>query len=156
MVCAEFALRTRNRAISGFTARFLWLNLPVYRAHTPATGSAPSPLSAPSVRTPRACYRAASPALPAVPGCCRTHPRRRCSRWQEWCHLRIGLLPVSVHVVVARKQFVHSEPHFYVKRCLFGCPKPCQRTGVSCKIVVWTKLEIFALPMPQKIQQESR
>ena len=38
-------------------------------------------------------YTAASPALPAVPGCCHTHPRRRCSRWQEWCHPRTGLPP---------------------------------------------------------------
>ena len=70
--------------------------------------------------------------------------------------LEPGFHPVGIHIEVAGKQLVHGEPHFYVKRCLFGCPKPCQRTGVSCKIVVWTKLEIFALPMPQKIQQESR
>ena len=37
--------------------------------------------------------------------------------------------PVSVHIEAAGKQFVYGEPHFYVKRCLFGCPKPCQRTG---------------------------
>ena len=58
--------------------------------------------------------------------------------------------PVGVHVIAAGKQFVHSEPHFYVRRCLFGCPKPCQRTGVSSKIVAWMKLGIFAQSMPQK------
>ncbi|MCI6194057.1 MAG: hypothetical protein MR651_03565, partial [Faecalibacterium sp.] len=64
--------------------------------------------------------------------------------------LEPGFHPVGVHVVVAGKQFIHGEPHFYVKRCLFGCPKPCQRTDVSCEIVAWMKLEVFALPMPQK------
>ena len=58
--------------------------------------------------------------------------------------LKPGLHPVGVHVVAAGKQFIHGEPHFYIKRCLFGCPKPCHRTGVSCKIVVWIKLEDFA------------
>ena len=29
------------------------------------------------------------------------------------------------------KQFVHGEPHFYIKRCLFGCPKPCHKTGIE-------------------------
>ena len=47
MVCAEFTLKTR-------AARFLRFNLPACRGHTPAIGSAPSPLSAPSVHTPRA------------------------------------------------------------------------------------------------------
>ena len=58
--------------------------------------------------------------------------------------LEPGFHPVGVHIVAAGKQFVHGEPHFYIKRCLFGCPKPCHRTGVSCKIVVWIKLEDFA------------
>ena len=40
-----------------------------------------------------------------------------------------GLHPVGVHVVAAGKQFIHGEPHFYIKRCLFGCPKPCHKTG---------------------------
>ena len=44
-------------------------------------------------RTPRAYYTAASLALPAVPGCCRTRPPRRCSRWQDWCHPQTGLPP---------------------------------------------------------------
>ena len=57
-----------RRAISIFAARFLRLNHPACRGHTPATGSAPSPRSAPSEHTPRACYRAASPVLPAAPG----------------------------------------------------------------------------------------
>ena len=60
------------------------VNLPACRGHTPATGNAPSPLSAPSVHTPRAYCRAASPAPPAVRGCCRTRPQWRCSRWQGW------------------------------------------------------------------------
>ena len=58
--------------------------------------------------------------------------------------LEPGFHPVGVHVIAAGKQFVHSEPHFYVKRCLFGSPNPCHRTDVSCKIVVWIKLEDFA------------
>lgn len=28
-----------------------------------------------------------------------------------------------------------------IEWCLFGCPKPCHKTDVSCKIVVWIKLE---------------
>ena len=59
------------------------VNLPACRGHTLATGNAPSPLSAPSVHTPRACSTAASPALPAALGYGRTRPRWRCSRWQE-------------------------------------------------------------------------
>ena len=31
-----------------------------------------------------------------------------------------------------------------IEWCLFGCPKPCHKTDVSCKIVVWIKLEDFA------------
>ena len=58
--------------------------------------------------------------------------------------LEPGFHPVGVHIEAAGKQFVHGEPHFYIKRCLFGCPKPCHRTGVSCKIVAWIKLEDFA------------
>ena len=71
----------------------LRLNLPVCRGRSRGKGNAPFPLSAPSVRTPRAHCRAASPVLPAVPGCCRTRPRRRCSQWQGWCHPRTGLPP---------------------------------------------------------------
>ena len=136
--------KNARRAISGFTARFLWLNLPVYRAHTPATGSAPSPLSAPSVRTPRAYCRAASPVLPAVPGCCRTRLHGNAVDGNSRAICEPGFHLVGVHVIAAGKQFIHGEPHFYIKRCLFGCPKPCHRTGVSCKIVVWIKLEDFA------------
>ena len=40
-----------------------------------------------------------------------------------------GFYPVGVHIEAAGKQFVHSEPHFYIKWCLFGCPKPCHKTG---------------------------
>ena len=58
--------------------------------------------------------------------------------------LEPGFHPVGVHIEAAGKQFVHGEPHFYIKRCLFGCPKPCHRTDVSCKIVVWMKLKDFA------------
>ena len=61
------------------------INLPVCRGRSREKDNAPSLHPAPSEHTPRAYYTAASPALPAVPGCCRTHPRRRCSRWQEWC-----------------------------------------------------------------------
>ena len=66
-----------------------------------------------------------------------------------------GFHPVGIHIVATGKQFVYGEPHFYVRRCLFGCPKPCQRTGVSCKIVAWMKLVIFALPMPQKSSRKA-
>ena len=59
------------------------VNLPACRGHTLATGNAPSPLSAPSVHTPRAYYTAASPALPAVQGRCRIRSQWLCSRWQE-------------------------------------------------------------------------
>ena len=31
--------------------------------------------------------------------------------------------------MAAGKQFVQGEPHFYIKRCLFGCPEPCHKTG---------------------------
>ena len=55
-----------------------------------------------------------------------------------------GFHPVGVHIVAAGKQFIHGEPHFYIKWCLFGCPKPCHRTDVLCKIVVGTKLEDYA------------
>ena len=43
--------------------------------------------------------------------------------------LEPGFHPVGVHIEAAGKQFVHGEPHFYIKRCLFGCPKPCHKTG---------------------------
>ena len=39
-----------------------------------------------------------------------------------------GFHPVGIHVESAGKQFIHGEPHFYIKRCLFGCPKPCHKT----------------------------
>ena len=48
------------------------------------------------------------------------------------------------YMIEAGKQFIHGKPHFYIKRCLFGCPKPCHRTDMSCKIVVWIKLEDYA------------
>ena len=44
--------------------------------------------------------------------------------------LEPGFHPVGIHIEVAGKQLVHGEPHFYIKRCLFGCPKPfCLRDG---------------------------
>ena len=55
-----------------------------------------------------------------------------------------GFHPVGVHIEAAGKQFIHGEPHFYIKWCLFGCPKPCHRADVLCKIVVGTKLEDYA------------
>ena len=58
--------------------------------------------------------------------------------------LEPGFHPVGVHIEAAGKQFIHGEPHFYIKWCLFGCPKPCHRTDVLCKIVVGTKLEDYA------------
>ena len=36
--------------------------------------------------------------------------------------------PVSIHIEAAGKQFVHGKPHFYIKWCLFECPKPCHKT----------------------------
>ena len=103
------------------------VNLPACHGHTPATGSAPSPLSAPSVRTPRACCRAASPVLPVVPGCCRTHPPQRCSRWQGWCHPRTGrrrIAPQAISPVQQRR------------------PQPAAETGRSC----WDRVLIFQSP----------
>ena len=94
------------------------VNFPSCHAHTPATGSAPSPLSAPSVHTPRAYYTAASPALPAVPGCCRTRPPRRCSRWQGWCHPRTELPPGWCPCCSGRKA-ISSES--YPPRLDFWC-----------------------------------
>ena len=69
--------------------------------------------------------------------------------------LKPGFHLVGVHVIAAGKQFIHGEPHFYIKRCLFGCPKPCHRTDVSCKIVAWIKLGIFVLLMPQKSSRKA-
>ena len=40
-----------------------------------------------------------------------------------------GFHPVGVHIEAAGKQFVHGEPRFYINWCLFGCPKPCHKTG---------------------------
>ena len=87
MVCAEFTLkRSHGECTRAINRAILGLNLPGCRGHTPATDSAPSPLSAPSVRTPRAYCKAANPALSTALGCCRTRPPRRCSRWQGWSH----------------------------------------------------------------------
>ena len=61
------------------------INLPLCRGRSRGKDNAQSLHPEQAGRIPRACCRAASPALPAVPGCCRTHPRRRCSRWQGWC-----------------------------------------------------------------------
>ena len=73
---------------------FQKVNLPVCYGRSRGKDNAQFLPQAQAVRTPRAYYTAASPALPAVPGCCRTRPPRRCSRWQEWCHPRTGLPPV--------------------------------------------------------------
>ena len=54
----------------------LSINLPFFHGHSQVTGSAQSPLSAQAVHIPAAYCTAASPALPAVPGCCRTRPPR--------------------------------------------------------------------------------
>ena len=43
--------------------------------------------------------------------------------------LEPGFHPVGVHIEAAGKQFIHGEPHFYIKWCLYGCPKPCHKTG---------------------------
>jgi len=61
------------------------INLPICRGRSRGKDNAPSLHPAQAERIPRACCRAASPVLPAVPGSCRTQPRRRCSRWQGWC-----------------------------------------------------------------------
>ena len=57
-----------RRAISDFAVCFLRLNPPACHGRSREKDNAPSPLSVPSVHTPRAYYTAASPALPAVPG----------------------------------------------------------------------------------------
>ena len=54
----------------------LSINLPFFHGHSQVTGSAQSPLSAQAEHTPAAYCTAASPVLPAVPGCCRTRPPR--------------------------------------------------------------------------------
>ena len=61
------------------------INLPICRGRSRGKDNAQSLHSEQAGRIPRACCRAASPALPAVPGCCRTHPQWWCSRWQGWC-----------------------------------------------------------------------
>ena len=58
------------------------VNLPAYRGHTLATGNAPSPLSAPSVHTPRACCTEASPALLVALGRFHIRPPQRRSQWK--------------------------------------------------------------------------
>ena len=123
--------KNARRAINSFAARFLWLNPPACRGHTPATDSAPSPLSAPSVHTPRACCRAASPALPAVPGYCRTRPRWRCSQWQGWYILEPGFHPVGVHVVAAGKQFRHSR---ILQDLIYGVRSREPMTSSRCRM----------------------
>ena len=129
LIYAEFALKNARRAISIFAARFLRLNSPACRGRSREKDNASSPLSAPSVHTPRAYYTAASPALPAVPGCCRTHPRRRCSRWQEWCHPRTGL---PLGWCPYGKQFCHSR---ILQDLIFGVrslePMPSSRCRIS-------------------------
>ena len=57
--------------------------------------------------TPRAYCTATSPAVPAVPGCCRTRPQWRYNQWKGWCHLQIGLPPGwCVHVIATGKHFL--------------------------------------------------
>ena len=55
---------------------FQKVNLPVCRGHIPVIGNAQSLHPAQAGHTPRACCRAASPVLPAVPGRCRIRPPR--------------------------------------------------------------------------------
>ena len=136
MVCAEFTLRNARRAISGFTARFLRLNLPACRAHTPAIGSAPSPLLAPSGHTPRAYCRAASPVLPAVPGCCRTRLHGNAVDGNSRAICEPGFYPVGVHIVAAGKQFCHSH---ILQDLIFGVrslePMPSSRCRMKWFLV---------------------
>mgnify|MGYP007093447869 CR=1 FL=1 len=91
----------------------LSINLPFFHGHSQVTGSAQSPHPAPSVHTPAAYCTAASPVLPAVPGCCRTRLRWRCSRWQGSATLEPSFHPVGVHVIVAGKQFIHKETSMF-------------------------------------------
>ena len=69
------------------------VNPPAYHGHRRVRDNTQSHRSIPSVHTPRVCCRAASPVLPAVPGCCRIRPPRQCSQWQGRCHPRTGLPP---------------------------------------------------------------
>ena len=71
----------------------LSINLPACCVRSRVRDSVLSPHPAPSVHIPVAYCTAASPVLPAVPGCCRTRLRWRCSRWQGECHPRTGLPP---------------------------------------------------------------
>ena len=91
---------------------FIRLNLLACRGHSQARDNAQSCRSTPSGHTLKAYCTAASPVLPAAPGCCRIRPPRRCSQWQEWCLLEPGFHSVGVHVVSAGKQFVHRKSPF--------------------------------------------
>ena len=54
----------------------LSINLPFFHGRNQARDNVQSPHPAQDGHTPRACCRAASPVLPAVPGCCRIRPPR--------------------------------------------------------------------------------
>ena len=54
----------------------LSINLPFFHGRNQARDNAQSPHPAQAVHTPKAYCTAASPALPAVPGCCRIRPPR--------------------------------------------------------------------------------
>ena len=62
----------------------LSINLPFCRGRSRARDNVLSPHPAQAEHTLTAYCTVASPALPAAPGCCRTRPPRRCSRWQRW------------------------------------------------------------------------
>ena len=121
----RFTLKNARCAISIFAARFLRLNSPDCRGHSRGKDNAQSLRPEQAGRIPRACCRAASPALPAVPGCCRTHPRRRCSRWQEWCHLRTGFPPGWCQYCISFRRLMKDS------RCSF--PKEKYRPARQAK-----------------------
>ena len=56
---------------------------------------------------------AASPVLPAVPGCCRIRPPRRCSRWQGQCHPRTRLPPGWCPCYSGRKAVCSQETSMF-------------------------------------------
>ena len=124
--------KNARRAISGFTARFLRLNLLACHGRSREKDNALSPLSAPSVHTPRAYCRAASPVLPAVPGCCRTRLHGNAVDGNSRAICEPGFYPVGVHIVAAGKQFCHSH---ILQDLIFGVrslePMPSSRCRIN-------------------------
>ena len=87
----------------------LSINLPIFHGRNQARDNAQSPLSAPSVRTPAVYCTAASLVLPAVPGVAVFVLHGDAVDGKGSAILEPGFHPVSVHVIVAGNQFVHTR-----------------------------------------------